>query len=100
MRESFAATITQLPTEALETFVANPDDFDLIITDHLMPHSTGIELAEDIHALRPELPVVLVTASSDSLSDTNLSQLGISAVFPKPLNSDQLLAKIRALLAT
>ncbi len=95
----FAATIKRLPTEALESIVANPNAFDLVITDHLMPQGTGIELAEDIHALRPDLPVLLTTGNENNITRADLDNAGISAVFQKPLNSDQLLAKIRALLA-
>lgn len=98
--ESFHTTLMELPTEALEQFVADPYAFDLIITDNLMPNTTGIELAEDIHALRPELPVVLVTGTGDGLAHSTLAQSGVNAVFPKPLNAEGLLAKIRALLAT
>ena len=71
----------------------------LVITDHLMPQGTGIELAEDLHALRPELPVLLTTGNATNINRDELDRAGILGVFPKPLNSEQLLAKIRSLLA-
>lgn len=97
--EDFVPTIKALPTQALETFVADPDAFDLIITDHLMPQGTGLELAEDIHALRPDLPVILTTGNANNVSRQDLDSAFVQAVFQKPLNSEQLLAKIRGLLA-
>lgn len=97
--EAYHTTFASMPTEALETFVANPDAFDLVITDHLMPQSTGLELAEDIHALRPDLPVLLTTGNANNLDKSALDTASLAGIFEKPLNSDQLLAKIRGLLA-
>ena len=97
---SFDTQIAKLPAEALQTFVADPDAFDLVITDHLMPHGTGIELAEDLHVLRPDLPVILTTGNATNVNREDIDRAGILSVFPKPLNSEQLLAKIRSLLAT
>ncbi len=97
--EDYHTTFASMPTEALETFVANPDAFDLVITDHLMPQGTGLELAEDIHALRPDLPVLLTTGNANNLDRTALDTASLAGIFEKPLNSDQLLAKIRGLLA-
>jgi len=97
--KKFHTIFASRPSEALETFVANPDQFDLIITDYLMPQGTGIELALDIHALRPELPVILTTGNINNLDKQDIAQANLAGIFEKPLNSDQLLAKIRALLA-
>ncbi len=97
---AFTTTHAALPTQALETFVANPNGFDLVITDHLMPQGTGLELAEDIHALRPELPVILTTGNPHNIDANDLASAGISSVFEKPLNSEQLVAKIHGLLAS
>lgn len=97
--EAYHTTFASMPIEALETFVANPDAFDLVITDHLMPQGTGLELAEDIHALRPDLPVLLTTGNANNLDKSALDTASLAGIFEKPLNSDQLLAKIRGLLA-
>ena len=95
---TFQTTFASMPTEALETFVADPDAFDLVITDYLMPQGTGLELAEDIHALRPDLPVILTTGNANNLEPNALARAGLAGIFEKPLNSEQLLAKIRGLL--
>jgi signal transduction histidine kinase/CheY-like chemotaxis protein len=97
--DTFQTTFASMPTEALETFVADPDAFDLVITDYLMPQGTGLELAEDIHALRPDLPVILTTGNANNLDSNALARAGLAGIFEKPLNSEQLLAKIRGLLA-
>lgn len=98
--EAYQTTFATMPTEALETFVANPDAFDLVITDYLMPQGTGLELAEDIHALRPDLPILLTTGNANNLDAAALSSAEVAGIFEKPLNSEQLLAKIRGLLAS
>ena len=97
--EEFVTHTMQLPTQVLGTFVNDPDAYDLVITDHLMPQTTGLEVAEDLHALRPDLPIILVTGNAMDVAREELLASGVSAVFQKPLNSEQLLAKIRGLLA-
>ncbi|MEW6486345.1 MAG: PAS domain S-box protein [Thermodesulfobacteriota bacterium] len=45
--------------EALERFRADPDAFDLVVTDDIMPKMTGVALARELRNIRPDLPVVL-----------------------------------------
>jgi DNA-binding NtrC family response regulator len=49
---------------ALEAFLADPMRFDLLLSDSVMPEITGLILAAEIHAIRPELPILLMTAHS------------------------------------
>ena len=44
-------------------------EFDLVFTDVVMPEMTGIELADRLAELRPQLPVLLATGFSQSLAD-------------------------------
>ncbi len=96
--DEFETTVAHLPTEALETFVENPDNFDLVIANYLMPQGTGIELAEDLHEVRPDLPILLTSGNSNNFDPQQLANAGIKGVFEKPLDSDHLVAKVRALL--
>ncbi|EAR49853.1 Signal transduction histidine kinase [Oceanicola granulosus HTCC2516] len=45
--------------------LAERDDVDLLITDHAMPRMTGVELAREVRALRPDLPIILATGYAD-----------------------------------
>ncbi len=47
--------------EALNVFRAQPERFDLVITDQTMPHMTGDRLAQEILGLRPGLPILICT---------------------------------------
>jgi CheY-like chemotaxis protein len=47
--------------EAMKTFRADPDGFDLVISDHTMPGLQGAGLAEEMGDLRPNLPIILMT---------------------------------------
>jgi signal transduction histidine kinase/ActR/RegA family two-component response regulator len=46
---------------ALEAFRADPRRFDLVLADEIMPGMTGTEFAAALHALRPDLPILLMT---------------------------------------
>lgn len=94
----FHTVFASKPAEALETFIANPDRFDLIITDYLMPQSTGVDVALEIHTLRPDLPIILTTGNANNLDQQDIARANIAGIFEKPLNSEQLLAKIHGLL--
>ncbi|MEM7077769.1 MAG: 7TM diverse intracellular signaling domain-containing protein [Pseudomonadota bacterium] len=97
--EEWQIALASQSTDALEQFVKNPENFDLVVTNQQLPQGTGLELASDIHTLRPDLPILLTSGNTNDFATADLNLAGISAVFEKPLNSDQLVAKIRALLA-
>ncbi len=46
---------------ALQVFRANPERFDLVLTDEAMPDLVGTELAREIRLLRPDVPIILMS---------------------------------------
>lgn len=76
--------------EALQAFRAEPDRFDLVITDHTMPIITGIELSKRILATRPDIPIVLYTGYDKSVDLSEARRLGISEILTKPIEPRQL----------
>jgi signal transduction histidine kinase len=52
--------------DALQAAAERP--FDVVLSDVVMPGMSGLELAEQLHILQPELPVVLTTGYSDEIS--------------------------------
>ena len=70
--------------EAEASVRAAPAAFDLVVTDLTMPGFNGIELARRVHAIRPDLPIVLVTGYADRLAGSEADDAGIVAVLRKP----------------
>jgi len=85
-------------TEALSSFKHQPDAYDLIITDEVMPAITGSELSTDILKIRPELPIILCTGHSDVINNSTPLSAGIRAYLKKPVNSERLLQLTASLL--
>ena len=52
---------------ALERFKADPEQFDLIITDMTMPKMTDDRLSQEILKIRPDMPIILCTGYSQNL---------------------------------
>ncbi len=83
--------------EALETFMAD-GTFDLIITDQTMPEMTGVMLAAELLKLRPDLPVILCTGYSESISRETAQEIGIREFLMKPLSKRELAEAVRRAL--
>jgi PAS domain S-box-containing protein len=81
----YEVTATASSIEALEFLRSNPDGFDLLITDLTMPGLTGIDLALEVLAVRPSLPVILCTGFSERISGDELHKAGIREVLSKPV---------------
>ncbi|TAN66773.1 MAG: response regulator [Methylobacter sp.] len=76
--------------EALNYFRTNPQGIDAVITDQTMPNKSGIEIADAMLALRPDLPVFLCSGYSDSI-DESTQLFGIRRFFNKPVSATELL---------
>lgn len=97
--ESYEVTVLNESTAALEYFRLHPDDFDLIVTDQIMPGLTGVEIAQSILAVRPDLPILLITGYSEKISAENAESFGLSGFFPKPINENLFLDKVSHLVS-
>ena len=71
--------------EALEAFRSDPRKFDLVITDQNMPQMNGTELTRELHHIRRDLPVILTTGFSETITADNYRTWGISALIMKPV---------------
>jgi PAS domain S-box-containing protein len=72
--------------EACGRFAAEPDAFDLVVLDQTMPRLRGLEAAEQLLKLRPDMPVVLYSGHSEHLSEASIAAVGIRALARKPLD--------------
>jgi CheY-like chemotaxis protein len=87
------------PRQALARFAADPEAFDLVITDLTMPRMTGIELAQHLLELRPSIPVLLTSGFSAEWSAESVRALGIYGLLDKPVMLPVLAAAVRNALA-
>jgi signal transduction histidine kinase/FixJ family two-component response regulator len=76
--------------KALEIFADDPDAFDLLISDQVMPEMTGAELVAAIRKIRPELPVVICSGFSGSFTAEVARGMGINAFLVKPVSRREL----------
>jgi PAS domain S-box-containing protein len=84
--------------EALESFQASPDDYDLIITDMMMPHMTGDHLAGKILKIRPDVPMIICTGFSERIDQKEARDLGFKAFVRKPWRKAEMAGAIRKAL--
>ena len=88
------------PHAATRRFREAPQEFDLVLTDLMMPGMNGIELAGTIRSLRPDLPIILHSAYTERQDDILISSSGIREVMAKPANLACIAATIRRALAS
>jgi PAS domain S-box-containing protein len=84
--------------EAMNTFRANPNHFDLVITDHTMPGLLGADLAGELGDIRPDLPVILMTGLNQPPDLTTSRHASLRSVFQKPINFVELSHCLRKFL--
>jgi len=84
--------------EALAVFRANPDAFDLLITDMTMPHMTGLQLAREAISIRPGMPVIICSGFSDDIGEQNAGALGIKGFLFKPIAKSEMAQLVRKVL--
>lgn len=72
--------------------------FDLIISDIMMPGIDGYEFAKTVRSLNEEIPILFMTAKDDFLSMERGYRIGIDDYMTKPVNLDELLLRVGALL--
>ncbi len=85
--------------KALEKFRAEPDAFDLVITDHIMPHLTGTRLSEEMLAVRPGLPILICSGYSEQVDEEKIAAFGIKGFIQKPFTVSEISQAIRKALS-
>lgn len=94
----YNAMSTTEPENALKMIKAEPDRFDLVISDMAMPKMPGDQLIAEILSINPEMPTVICSGYSSRMSETKALEMGIKAFMMKPLNRAELARKIREIL--
>ena len=84
--------------EALKVFSEKPSEFDLVITDYVMPHLTGKDIAEKMIHIRSDIPIILWTAYSDLISLEKAMALGFRGFILKPFTFQEVAELVRRVL--
>jgi len=72
--------------------------YDLIISDIMMPGADGFEFAENVRRVNKRIPILFMSARDDLPAKQRGFRLGIDDYMVKPLDLDELLLRVRALL--
>ncbi len=72
--------------------------FDIIISDIMMPGTDGFEFAKSVRNINENIPILFVTARDDFASKEKGYKIGIDDYMVKPIDLDELLLKIGAIL--
>lgn len=87
------------PRTALATFGASPQAFDVVISDLSMPGLSGLELARQVLALRPDIPFVITSGYLPDHEQEAALAIGVRAFLAKPTRIEELGATLHELLA-
>lgn len=74
------------------------NNYDLVITDVILPHLNGIELCKEIRQLKPDLPVLMLTALSTTDDKVDGFDAGANDYLVKPFDFRELYVRVKALL--
>jgi CheY-like chemotaxis protein len=94
----YKVSSTTRAEKALEMFSADPNAFDLVVTDLAMPGMPGDKLAEKMMAIRPDIRVVIWTAFSEGVDHEKMKAQGIKDCLDKPVIMSDLADTVRRVL--
>ncbi|PQJ78373.1 hybrid sensor histidine kinase/response regulator transcription factor [Polaribacter porphyrae] len=79
--------------EALKILQENKVDF--IITDYMMPKMNGLDFIKNLKPIYPDIPIIMLTARSDSKSKLDVLKLGIDDYLEKPFEKNELMIRVQ-----
>ena len=88
----YSVVVTTNPHEAVELFKKTSEQFDLVVTDQTMPTMNGEVFAKALLEIRSDIPIILCTGYSHTMSEEKAKHLGLKRFLMKPVNG-ALLAK-------
>ena len=76
--------------EARELVAGDPEAFDLVLLDLVMPGLSGADLVRALQFLRPDLPIVVMSGYSNLALGPTVAELGIAGFLEKPFTAARL----------
>ena len=83
---------------AFAAFEAAPGQFDVVVTDEVMPGLTGTGLASVMRRRRPDLPIVLVSGYSGPMLTQQALAAGVNEILTKPLQAHEIATALARVL--
>ena len=80
---------TNNPSEGLKMVME--DDYDLVIADLKMPGMDGMEVFEELKEMRPDIPVIIITAYGSLETAEEARKKGVADFITKPFRKDTIL---------
>jgi CheY-like chemotaxis protein len=97
--ERFILDFSTSASDALRRIEEVEAQLILILSDINMPGMTGLEMLPRIKAMRPDVPVIMITAYADSKTEANALSRGAAGVLTKPVDFSVLRTEIDTRLA-
>jgi len=98
--ETEGLIVTEAETGELGLRLLEGEEFDLMILDHRLPDTTGLELMERVRKEWPEVSVVMMTAYGTVENAVQAMKLGAFDYLTKPVNLDELAVVVQKALET
>ena len=98
-RRGYEVTTFNDPLEAQAAVAAQPDGYDLLVTDYNMPGYSGVDLLRAVKAIRPELPVALASGYVTPEIEQAAFEAGASALVYKPNDVNELCETVQRLVS-
>lgn len=80
------------------SFLARSNNYDLIITDFMMPRLDGYNLIKEVRSDGVSSPILMLSVRQSTEDKISILNIGADDYLPKPFASDELLARVHALL--
>ncbi|GAB4180196.1 MAG: sporulation initiation phosphotransferase Spo0F [Calditrichia bacterium] len=94
--EEYEVSVASDALQALEKL--KKYDYDLVITDIMMPGMDGFELIKKLKQYKPDIPVIVITAYGDEEKEQRSKKLGVVEYIEKPFDIHSIREKVFRLL--
>ncbi|MEW6057047.1 MAG: response regulator [Bdellovibrionota bacterium] len=98
-RQGYRVTTPRSPQEAIKHIAEDKEGFELLISDVIMPNTSGPELAREVRKRHPALKVLFISGYTDEELDHEDLSNGKAHFLQKPFAIDEFLAKVRDVLS-
>ena len=96
--ENYSVIVARSGSEALKTFKNNFSELNLVLLDIMLPDINGFDLCAEFKTIKPEIPVIFLTAKNQSSDKITGLKLGADDYITKPFDLEELLLRVNNLI--